>query len=116
MTGDTVINRAWDMVGDVDTSIQMKRYKLADMVGYLNDAIQNLLSRRPELLLTTSGTLNTFTEITTATYNTATLPVDETYREFLAHYIASRIFESDSDDENNITMHEHHMGIYLKNT
>jgi hypothetical protein len=116
MTGDAVIARAWDMVGDIDTSIEMKRYKLVDMVNYLNDGIHDLIARRPELLLSSVGVRSTFTDITTVTYATSLLPVSESYREPLAHYIASRIFEVDSDDASNKAMIENHRSQYLRNT
>jgi len=116
MTGEDIILRAWDMVGDVDTSIQMKRYKLADMVMYLNDGLRDLFSRRPFLLLSATGTVNTFTELTVLTYNTSLLTITESYREPLAHYIASRIYESDSDDDRNDAMLKRHKDLYQSNS
>lgn len=116
MTGSEIINRAWDMVGDVDTSIAMKRYKIADMVNYLNDGIRDLFSRRPELLLSSEGTRNTFTALTTSTYTTSVLTISDSYLEPLAHFIAARIFETDSDDANNKTMIENHRNQYIRNT
>jgi len=66
---------------------------LSTLVALVNAAVQDVLARRPYLLLQEDGTLTTFTELTTGTYASQDLPVDEAYREGLAHYVAARVHE-----------------------
>ena len=101
------------MAGDIG----FVRNPIADMVGYLNDGLRDLMDRRPYLLLDEAGshTAN-FQDITTSNFNSEALPVGEEYREGLAHYIASRIFEIDQNDEHNVLQARHHFKQYKTTT
>jgi hypothetical protein len=86
------------------------------LVALVNAAIQDLIARRPNILLLTDGTRTTFTELTTGTYASQTLPVDETYREGLAHYVAARVYELGPQDEKATVMAKLHRQLYLAQT
>lgn len=113
MTGSDVINRAYDMVGDVGAS---KRNAVADMVSYLNDGIRDLLARRPYLALNDDGTLDAaYTDLTTVNYAASSLPFDdEVLRSALAHYIAYRVFSLDAEDEANGGQAANHFAQYQR--
>ncbi len=113
MTGNEVISRAWVLLGDTSPR---KRNPAKEMVTYLNDGVRDLLARRPVLKLDESGARSTFTDLTTETYSTDALPMDETYREGLAHYVAGRVFELDEADEHNAQMSVMHFKKYMETT
>jgi hypothetical protein len=115
MTGQDVTNRAYDMVGDVGVT---KRNAIADVVGYLNDGVRDLLSRRPHIRLNADGTQDSaYTDLTIGNYNSTDLPFDDEYlREALAHYVAYRIFEIDAEDEANDNSANRHLAQYMRLT
>jgi hypothetical protein len=115
MTSQEVIDRAYSMVADTGGT---KRNSTADMIGFLNDGIRDLLARRPELSLNADGTVDAaFTDILVADIADAITAIsDDQYREQLAHYIAYRIFEIDAEDENNARMSQTHYQLYIRNT
>ena len=114
MTGEVVIKRAWGLVTDTAPN---KRNPVKEMVAHLNDGVRDLLARRPFLRLDDAGGLvDGFADLTTDDYKTEALPVDEDYREGLAHYIAYRVFELDGADEHNTLMYRHHFKKYKEMT
>ena len=113
MIGTAVLAEARIMIGDIATEEANRRQPVANMVKYLNNAIQDLLMRRPELALADDGTLTAFTELTTTTVSSQALPVDEDYREALAHNIAAQIFQIDANDEHNAQQALSHEQVYL---
>lgn len=113
MTGADVVDRAYQMVSDVGGT---KRNSVADMVGFLNDGIRDLLARRPYFLVNSAGAIVTaFTDLTTDNYEASTLPFnDDWIREPLAHYIAHRVFELDAEDEFNAGQSALHLTKYMR--
>ena len=89
---------------------------LTSLIACVNAAVQDVLARRPDLLLQSDGTLDTFTELTTGTYDSQSLPVDERYREGLAHYVAARIYELGPEDEGNMSRAARHRQLYRLQT
>jgi hypothetical protein len=113
MTGQEVIDRAWSMVQDTEST---KRNPVAVMVGFLNDGIEDVLSRRPALRLADDGSVATFSRLISATVASADLPVGYAYLEPLAHYLAHRVFELDADDEHNAGLSASHFRRYMEAT
>lgn len=113
MTGQNVIDRAWEMFQDTETT---KRNPVATMVPMLNDGLRDLLARRPRLRLDSDGSLATLAEVTTVTVDTDTLPVGDEYREALAHYLAHRVFLLDAEDEHNAGLAAWHLKQYTETT
>ena len=113
MTGTSVVNRAYSMIGDVGGT---PRNSLADMAGFLTDGVRDLISRRQELKLNDDGTLDAdIADIASGDLGNA-LSIPDNYGEGLAHYIAYRIFEIDAEDENNARMSQTHYQLYIRNT
>ena len=114
MTGETVITRAWSLISDTAPN---KRNPAKEMVVFLNAGVRDLFTRRPHLKLDEDGAMiASFEDLTSANYKTEELPVDEDYREGLAHYIAYRVFELDGADEHNTQMYRHHFKKYKEMT
>ena len=89
---------------------------LTTLIALVNAGVQDLLARRPSLLLLSDGTRTTFTELTSGTYASQALPVDESYREGLAHYVAARVFELGPQDEQSAALAVAHRQLYLGQT
>ena len=113
MTADAIIDRSKLMLGYIG---QASRDKIEDMVRMVNDGIQDLIARRSYILFQADGTFATYTEITSANYDSLELPFDEQYREAMAHYVASRILEQDSGDEHNMEQSVYHREMYVNLT
>lgn len=114
MTGADVVNRAYEMVGDVGGT---KRNTTAEIVVFLNDAVRDLIARRPYMRLNTDATLDDdYTDLTAANYAASTLPFEDWVREPLAHYIAHRIFQLDAEDEANLRQSVNHQAQYMRMT
>jgi len=114
MTGQNVIDRAYDMVGDVGIN---KRNSASEMANFLNDGVRDLIARRPYLRLQDDGTqAAAYTDLHAGNLS-ASLPFSEEWiREALAHYIAARIFLIDAEDENNLRQSQQHMAQYQRRT
>lgn len=114
MTGQNVIDRAYDMVGDVGSN---KRNSASEMANFLNDGVRDLIARRPHLRLQDDGThAVAFTDLHAANLSTSLPFADEWIREGLAHYIAARVFLIDAEDENNLRQSAQHMAQYQRTT
>ena len=112
MTAEQIINRAYEMVGDVGNP---KRNNVTDMTTFLNDAIRDLLARRPIHSLKSDGTRFTFEELESGS-NADPLPLEDWLKEPLAHFVASRVFEIDAEDEFNMSQATQHLAKYLRAT
>jgi hypothetical protein len=100
-----------------DVSMRNRRPdNTAALVAFVNAGIHELVARRPYVLLDDAGALGTFTEITTGNYTSLALPVDEAYREGLAHYVAARVHELGPPDEENAAMARVHRDLYMAMT
>lgn len=110
MTGNDVLIRAWAMVNDNGDS---KRTPIAQMALLLNDGIRDVLSRRPYLNLLADGSLTgAFADLTASTVIGAVLPLEDSSREALAHYVAARVYEMDASDEHNARQAQYHRATY----
>ena len=93
-----------------------KRYPLVVVINHLNDCIQELLYRRPYLLMQDNGSMATFTELSTSTYDSTALPFGEELRDGVARHLAARLLETNPQDENAVTMAQNFYAMYKKTT
>ena len=112
MTGEQIIYRAWDMVGDIGSP---KRNSITNMTLYLNDGIRDLISRRPHFALTADGQRSILDDLESGSISDE-LSLEPWLKEPLAHYIAFRVFEIDAEDEFNMNQSKQHYAQYLRTT
>jgi hypothetical protein len=112
MNAQDIVNLAWDMLSD---KRETKRNEIADMINYLNVALEDLYRRRPFLLFTDAGAMGTFTRVTAATLATA-MTLDEQYLKPLADHVVAQVLMLDSGDETNAAIAGARQQSYRTNT
>jgi len=98
ITAQNVIDAARRKLSDVLDGSAGQRWEDDDLLIYLNQAMQELASRRSDLLLAADMTLNELEEITDATDD---LVFESLWREPLATLIAAYALEEDGSDQEN---------------
>ena len=108
MLASDVIDRARLAINDQDEANY--RWPNETMLIYLNDAIQDAASRRPELTLTEGGATVDFPTVMELTDS---IGLDAHLTPALADYVAHRALGSDDADTANATMAAEHFERYL---
>jgi len=107
MIGDDIITRWRGMVND---DLEEKRYSAADALIILNDALRTLYDLRPDLALSTDGTMAPFTDLALPT---ATVNLPEAFRITVAHIMAARTYEDEGNDDFNLKQAADHRQKFL---
>lgn len=85
------------------------RFDDAELLRELNDAQDELVKDRPDLLLAADGTIQTVTPVTATT---TVLLVGTDYRQALASAVCKKLYVKDGEDDQNITLAGAHQQIY----
>jgi len=104
-----VIDRARLALNDQDDANY--RWPLDVMLGYLNDAVTAVISRRPDLELNETGTLKTFSALT-ALDDPISLPDEMTPA--LADYVSHRAILEDGQDDVNADRAKWHYDAFVR--
>jgi hypothetical protein len=108
ITAQQVLDKARDMMGDVGGS---GGFRLEDPIGlqYVIDAYQDIWERR-HLSLQNDGTdavIGVLAALTDVLTN-----VEDRYLQALAHYVAHRAYQHDTDDQQSATLSVQNLGLY----
>jgi hypothetical protein len=110
MTGQAVVDRLRSLIHDEHLEY---RYSDTVLLPVLNDAVRELASARPDLLLDADGVA---TDVLDLTALSETVPFDERYRLALAHNMAALLYEADGTDETNQKLAQLHRQNVLRLT
>ena len=104
--GTEVVTRVRDLLQDEDAAAY--RWSDAELLLWLNDSLQELVSRRPD-----SVTAAAVPEVTDLTAISDTMPVVVRWRSPLVDFVLTRCLQRDGDDANNLARAEHHRGQFI---
>ena len=109
MLASAIINRARLMLAD---TVVTYRWSDVTLLIYVNDAVDELTNRRPDLVMDDAEVIKALTDVA-ATTETIDLPASTT--EAMAHYVAYRALETDDADTVNLANADRHYGAFLRN-
>ncbi len=109
MLASAIINRARLMVYDLTATY---RFSDANMIIFVNDAVDALITRRPDLVMDDAETVKALAD---ATLTSSTIDLPNSTTEAMAHFVAYRALQMDSADTANAEKAEQHYQEFLRN-
>ena len=112
MLASAIINRARLMLAD---TVATYRWSDATLIIYVNDAVDALTGRRPDLLMEDFGTsAEAIKALADVVATTGAIDLPDSTTEAMAHYVAYRALEADSADTANVNNADRHYQSFLR--
>lgn len=108
ITAQQILDKARDIMADVGGS---GGFRLDDVIGltYVSDAVQDIWTRR-DIALQANGTRLGIPPL--ATLAAILTGFEDRFLEPLAHFVAARAYQHDTDDQQSAALASRNMGIY----